>query len=266
MRRLSSRGSVRSRRSASSVRSARTVLRGAACCLLLSLCAGAASASPKALAQGKELLAKDKLVDVLTLLRPDEGNVTKAEAKPAAALLSRAALKAQEEKRPELALQLAEASFDHEPAQPAMLQLLGQWALDDGRIAQARRYAELWEGIAPQDAAAKAFHEKARFASSRTGTLLSSVRGLFGSRKGKVTLYTTSWCPACKKAKAWLGEKQVEFQERDVERDPTARVDLASAAKEQGTTTRGVPVLEAYGKLAEGFSEQTYRKLLDLER
>jgi glutaredoxin len=57
----------------------------------------------------------------------------------------------------------------------------------------------------------------------------------------------------------------VEFVEKDVEKEPSARAELAAEAQKQGVGQRGVPVLNAYGKLAEGFSEQTYTKLLKLE-
>ena len=33
----------------------------------------------------------------------------------------------------------------------------------------------------------------------------------------KVTIYTTSWCPACKAAKQWLGQNKVPYQEFDIE-------------------------------------------------
>ena len=95
--------------------------------------------------------------------------------------------------------------------------------------------------------------------------LSGTARALLGPAKSAVTLYTTSWCPACKRAKAWLKGKQVAYVERDVESDSAARSELAAEAEKQGVGKRGVPVLDAYGKLAEGFSEQTYAKLLKLE-
>ena len=230
-------------------------------------------ASQKVRAQAKSELKRGHLVDVLTLLRPDEGNLGKADGPEAARLLSDAARKAVELKRPELALQLAEASFDLDAGQPQVLALLGEWALADGRVAQAKRYAEIWSGVAPKDAAAQAFHERARGARSASPGAIASagsaIKALFGGSAGPaksaVTLYTTSWCPACKRAKAWLKGKQVAYVERDVESDSAARSELAAEAEKQGVGKRGVPVLDAYGKLAEGFSEQTYAKLLKLE-
>jgi glutaredoxin len=233
--------------------------------------AGPAQASLKVLSQARSELQRGRLVDVLTLLRPDEGNLGKADGPEAARLLAAAARKAVELKRPELALQLAEASFDLDAGQPQVLALLGEWALADGRVAQAKRYAEIWSGVAPQDPAAQAFHERARGAkppaqASVGGALKALFRGdQAGARKNVVTLYTTSWCPACKRAKLWLKLKRVAFVEKDVEKDPAARSELMAEAEKQGVGKRGVPVLDAYGKLAEGFSEKAYAEMLKLE-
>lgn len=249
-------------------------MRTLALLLCLSLAPGA-GASPKVLAQAKDELAKNHLVDVLTLLRPDEGNLAKGEEAAAARLLGDALGKAVEQKRPELALQIAEASFALDAGQPKVLALLGQWSLDDGRVAQARRYGELWAGVARSDPAAQAFKEKAKAAvpPPEPGSFAASLKQLFGfggasgagASKGTVTLYTTSWCPACKRAKAWLHGKRVVYVEKDVEKEPAAREELAAEAAKQGVGQRGVPVLNAYGKLSEGFSEQAYTRLLKLE-
>ena len=240
--------------------------------LAAALAAPMARATPQALAQARSELARDRLVDVLTLLRPDEGHVAVAERAEAARLLAQAATLASEKGRPALALQLAEASFEHDPAQPAVLKLLGQWSLDDGRPAQARRYSELWLGVAPKDPAARDFHEKVKAAPppaqlplwERAKALLGIGQPKASADRSLVTLYTTSWCPVCKRAKEWLRLKRVAFVERDVEQEPAARTELAAAAQRQGIAQRGVPVLEANGQLAEGFSEQSYKKLLRL--
>ena len=45
-----------------------------------------------------------------------------------------------------------------------------------------------------------------------------------------VTIYTTSWCPYCKAAKALLTRKGVSYQETDVSRDPQIRVAMTQRA------------------------------------
>lgn len=41
--------------------------------------------------------------------------------------------------------------------------------------------------------------------------------------KPDVLLYTTSWCPFCHRAKSLLREKQVQWNELDIEADPVHR-------------------------------------------
>jgi glutaredoxin 3 len=41
-----------------------------------------------------------------------------------------------------------------------------------------------------------------------------------------VTLYTTSWCPYCDRARRLLGSKQVAFEEIDVEAAPEKRAEM----------------------------------------
>ena len=251
--------------------------------LAAAICFGAlpASASPQALAEAKQHLAAGRLADVLVLLRPEEGNVGKGEAAPAARLLAAATEKAVAKRQPELALQLAEASFEHDAAQPRVLELLGTWALEDGKVAQARRYCEFWVGVAPNDDRARALQAKASAAGQEKGSLGSTIASIFhgGQNPGAavppraraaaktdgVTIYTTSWCPACKKAKEWLRHQRVAFVERDLERQPDARGELTRKAVKAGFHERGVPVLDAYGTLTDGFSSQTYAQLLNIQ-
>lgn len=39
----------------------------------------------------------------------------------------------------------------------------------------------------------------------------------------RITIYTTSWCPYCNRAKQLLARKGVAFEEIDAERDPALR-------------------------------------------
>ena len=41
--------------------------------------------------------------------------------------------------------------------------------------------------------------------------------------KPDILLYTTSWCPFCRRAKALLTEKGVQWTEHDIESDPAHR-------------------------------------------
>jgi mycoredoxin len=37
-----------------------------------------------------------------------------------------------------------------------------------------------------------------------------------------ITMYTTAWCPDCRRAKSFMKERGVPFQEVDIEEDPGA--------------------------------------------
>ena len=45
-----------------------------------------------------------------------------------------------------------------------------------------------------------------------------------------VLLYTTNWCPFCRRAKALLKEKGVRWKELDIEADPAHRQAMAEAS------------------------------------
>jgi len=61
---------------------------------------------------------------------------------------------------------------------------------------------------------------------------------------GIVTMYTTSWCPDCRRAKSFLKERGVEFREVNIETDPSAEKIVIQA--NQGK--RKVPTLEIGGR------------------
>lgn len=68
-------------------------------------------------------------------------------------------------------------------------------------------------------------------------------------------VFTTSWCPDCRKAKRILTEKSVSFEEIDIEKNPEY-VDLI--VKERGKKV--VPTLEYDGKYMDGnhFNEEKF--------
>lgn len=46
----------------------------------------------------------------------------------------------------------------------------------------------------------------------------------------QVTIYTSAWCPYCIRAKQLLTNKGVDFQEINVDGDPTIRADMKEKA------------------------------------
>ena len=64
-----------------------------------------------------------------------------------------------------------------------------------------------------------------------------------------VVVYTTSWCPHCRKAQQWLDEHGVAYQSHDVEEDP------AAAREHRVKNPRGgVPTIVVDGEVLTGFS------------
>jgi glutaredoxin-like YruB-family protein len=80
-----------------------------------------------------------------------------------------------------------------------------------------------------------------------TGKKPSTKRG---SHK-KVIIYTTSWCPACTRARKYLDSRGVSYTEKDVEHNKS---NLTEMLQKSGGA-RGVPVIDIHGKIMRGFSQ-----------
>ena len=59
-----------------------------------------------------------------------------------------------------------------------------------------------------------------------------------------LTMYTTPWCPDCRRAKTFLRERGVEFREVDIEKDPSAEEVVLKA----NDGRRKVPTMEIGGR------------------
>ncbi len=59
-----------------------------------------------------------------------------------------------------------------------------------------------------------------------------------------LTMYTTRWCPDCRRAKTFLKERDVEFREVDIEKDPSAEEVVLKA----NDGRRKVPTMEIGGR------------------
>jgi glutaredoxin len=60
----------------------------------------------------------------------------------------------------------------------------------------------------------------------------------------KVTMYTTSWCPDCRRAKSFMKERGIEFREVNIEVDDTAE----DVVLEANQGRRKVPTFEVAGR------------------
>jgi glutaredoxin len=58
-----------------------------------------------------------------------------------------------------------------------------------------------------------------------------------------ITIYSTTWCPDCRRAKAFLKERGVDFHEVDIEQDPAGEAVVIKA----NDGKRVVPTFDASG-------------------
>jgi len=75
----------------------------------------------------------------------------------------------------------------------------------------------------------------------------------------KVTVYSTSWCPWCARAKDFLKQNKIAFRDVNVENDPKAAQEMAEKSGQMG-----VPVIDIDGTIIIGFNEPEIRKALKL--
>jgi len=75
----------------------------------------------------------------------------------------------------------------------------------------------------------------------------------------KVRVFSTATCPWCVKAKAYLKQNNIEFEDIDVSKDATAAEEMI---KKSGQ--RGVPVIEIDEKVIVGFDKGAIDSSLSL--
>lgn len=81
------------------------------------------------------------------------------------------------------------------------------------------------------------------------------LRDNVASAAPQVVMYTTSWCPACKKARTLFRQLKIRFVEKDVERDPIARAEYLAKSRAAGLTRPVVPTLVVGGKVVRDFTQ-----------
>lgn len=74
-----------------------------------------------------------------------------------------------------------------------------------------------------------------------------------------VTVYSTTTCPWCVKAKDYLKSKGVEYNDVNVSLDPAKAKEMIEKSGQ-----RGVPVLDINGNIIVGFDKPQIDKLLGL--
>jgi glutaredoxin len=72
-----------------------------------------------------------------------------------------------------------------------------------------------------------------------------------------VVVYTTSWCGWCRKTLAWLDERGVAYENRDIERDADWAAEL-----QRKTGATSIPVVDVGGSIVRGFDPDRLAELL----
>lgn len=76
----------------------------------------------------------------------------------------------------------------------------------------------------------------------------------------KVKVYSTATCPWCVKAKEFLKENNIEFEDVDVAEDEKAREEMVEKSGQMG-----VPVIDIDGEITVGFDVEKIKELLKLK-
>ena len=75
----------------------------------------------------------------------------------------------------------------------------------------------------------------------------------------KVTVYSTSTCPFCIRAKQFLKDNNIQFQEIDVSSDQAKAQEMINRSGQMG-----VPVIDVDGTIVVGFDKDKIREALKL--
>ncbi|RHW76243.1 glutaredoxin domain-containing protein [Colwellia sp. RSH04] len=86
----------------------------------------------------------------------------------------------------------------------------------------------------------------------------TNTQAHFENTNNKVVIYTTQWCPYCKKAKKFLTEKNIAFTERDIELGDKTIDDLFASIN-----SPGVPKIVIGNVIINGFNTQLITKNLN---
>ncbi|HET6438473.1 MAG TPA: glutaredoxin domain-containing protein [Anaeromyxobacter sp.] len=76
-----------------------------------------------------------------------------------------------------------------------------------------------------------------------------------------VELFSTSWCPHCKRARAYFQGKGIPFTDHDIEHEKDARARLLTL-----TGSEAVPAAVIGGKLVKGYAPEEYQAALGQKR
>ncbi len=76
-----------------------------------------------------------------------------------------------------------------------------------------------------------------------------------------IKVYSTSTCPYCHRAKDFLKNNNIQFEDIDVGADPEAGKNMIEKSGQMG-----VPVLDIDGQIIVGFDKEAIQKALGIRR
>jgi glutaredoxin len=125
---------------------------------------------------------------------------------------------------------------------PAFAQIY-LWRDGEGKAQLTTEPPKDWKPEAPRDAFSTPAPE-------------TNTRPDATSPEKAIVMYTTSWCPHCAKARAYLRSRNIAFVDHDIEQSADANVQY----KEHGG--RGVPLIFVGQQRMNGFSERRMAEML----
>ena len=76
----------------------------------------------------------------------------------------------------------------------------------------------------------------------------------------KIILYSTKWCPWCKRVRDFLISRKIKFIERDVEKSKKYADEVIKKSKQMG-----IPITDVDGKIIIGFDEKKLKRVLKIK-
>ena len=132
--------------------------------------------------------------------------------------------------------------------------LFYQWTDERGSVRFARSLEEVpaqWREHAGQiEVDASAFTKKSRGVQAESADAAQAAH--------RVTVYTTPWCGWCRKTLAFLDQRGIEYENKDIEADDAFADELFAK-----TGGRGVPLVEIDGSLIRGYNPGEMAALLE---
>jgi glutaredoxin len=91
---------------------------------------------------------------------------------------------------------------------------------------------------------------------SYSGTAVVTGAASPGASRPEIKMFSTAWCPYCRKAREFFARQGIRYTELDVDKSPAARTEY------QRMGARGVPVILVGTQRMNGYSEERLAQML----